>query len=39
MKRLKKNVLEVLSGLLCGAIIIVPMVLTDLFLRPFLWGM
>ncbi len=37
MKRLKKNVLEVLSGLLCGAIIIIPM-MAAYWLRPFIYG-
>ena len=36
MKNLKKKLLEVLSGLLCGAIIIVPMMLAY-WLRPFLY--
>lgn len=35
---MKKHLLEALSGIFCGAIIIVPAVLTDLFLRPFLYG-
>ncbi len=37
MKNLKKNLLEVLSGLLCGAIIVVPMICADI-LRPIIYG-